>query len=144
MGIKKWTSSLNNSPHKDMEKMFALWEKWDSRISDSSQDLTPTLSSQEREQAAEVLGISLKEYEEKIAASSLLAGENWERFLVENGLQEKLEFLKIAFRKNGGFQRSVDYTNKHNIFRQNYCGCVYSDTFPWSPRAKNSQSGFSG
>ena len=94
MGITKWTSSLNNSPHKDMEKMFALWEKW----SESS---------------------SSKE------------------------LQEKIEFLKIAFRKNGGFQRSVDYTKKYNIYRQNYCGCVYSDTFPGREKP-GAKKGFSG
>ena len=58
-------------------------------------------------------------------------------------LQEKLEFLKIAFRKNGGFQRSVDYTNEHGIYRQNYCGCVYSDTFPGREK-KDAKVGFSG
>jgi ribonuclease HII len=89
MGIKYWTSSLNNSPHKDMEKMFQLGEKW-------------------------------------------------------SGASEKLEFLKIAFRKNGGFQRSVDYTKKHDIYRQNYCGCVYSDTFPGSERRKGKKTSFSG
>jgi len=96
MWISKWTSSLNNSPHKDMEKMFNLWEKWDKKIS-----------------------------------------------ALEDSKKEKLEFLKIAFRKNWWFQRSVDYTKKHDIFRQNYCGCVYSDTFPGSPRNKNAKWGFS-
>ena len=93
MGIQYWTSSLNNSPHKDMEKMFSLGEKW----------------SQSTEK-----------------------------------LEEKLEFLKIAFRKNGGFARSVEYTKKHDIYRQNYCGCVYSDTFPGSERAKGKKKSFSG
>lgn len=78
MWIKYWTSTLNTSPHKDLEKMFALGDK--------------------------------------------------------HSLKENLEFLKIAFRKNGGFQRSVDYTKKHNIYRQDYCGCVYSDTFPGNKR----------
>lgn len=90
MGITKWTSTLNTSPHKDLEKMFYLGEKWD----------------------AETFG-------------------------------EKLEFLKIAFRKNWGFQRSVDYTKKHDIYRQNYCGCVYSDTFPGKEKP-GAKKGFSG
>ena len=72
--IKYWTSTLNISPHKDLEKMFKIWDKYD--------------------------------------------------------LKYKLEFLKIAFRKNKGFERSVEYTKKHKIYRQNYCGCIYSDTFP--------------
>jgi len=73
--ITYWTSTLNISPHKDLWKMFKLWDK--------------------------------------------------------HSLKENLEFLKIAFRKNKGFERSVEYTKKHNIYRQNYCGCIYSDTYPW-------------
>lgn len=72
--IKKYTSTLNTSPHKDLDKMFRLWDL------------------------------------------------HWE----EHGL----EFLKIPFRKNKGFERSVEYTKKHDIYRQDYCGCYYSDTFP--------------
>jgi ribonuclease HII len=41
-----------------------------------------------------------------------------------------IEFLNTPFRKNDGFNRSVEYTKKHKIFRQNYCGCIYSETFP--------------
>lgn len=85
LGINTWTSTLNTSPHKDLVKMFRLWD----------------------------------EHSEKASVIS-----NWSE------LKEKLDFLKIAFRKNGGFQRSVDYTKKHDIYRQNYCGCIYSDTYP--------------
>ena len=74
LGIKFWTSTLNISPHKDLEKLFRLWEK--------------------------------------------------------HSLKNNLEFLKIAFRKNKWYERSVEYTKKHNIYRQNYCGCIYSDTYP--------------
>jgi len=74
LGITYWTSTLNISPHKDLEKLFKLWDK--------------------------------------------------------HSLKDNLEFLKIAFRKNKGFERSVEYTKKHNIYRQNYCWCIYSDTFP--------------
>ncbi len=72
--IKYWTTTLNISPHKDLEKMFKIGDKYD--------------------------------------------------------LKHNLEFLKIAFRKNKGFERSVEYCKKYNIYRQNYCGCIYSDTFP--------------
>ncbi len=73
LGIKYWTTTLNISPHKDLEKLFSIWDKY--------------------------------------------------------SLKENLEFLKIAFRKNDWFKRSVEYTKKHNIYRQNYCWCIYSDTF---------------
>ena len=48
----------------------------------------------------------------------------------EHEFKERLNFLKIAFRKNKWFERSVEYTKKYDIYRQNYCGCIYSDTFP--------------
>lgn len=74
LGVDYYTSTLNTSPHKDLEKMFTLGE---------------------------------------------MHGKNYH-----------VEFLKIPFRKHGGFNRSVEYTQKYGIYRQDYCGCVYSDTFP--------------
>ena len=117
MGISKWTSSLNNSPHKDMEKMFDLWEKWDKRTTQQQH-----LTDDERQQASEILWVSIEEL--------IQNGDSSETEIKKDSIKKNLEFLKIAFRKNGGFQRSVDYTQEHNIYRQNYCGCVYSDTFP--------------
>ena len=84
--IKYWSSTLNNSPHKDIEKMFILWDKCSSKETFDKEKNT--------------------------------------------GLKDRLDFLKIAFRKNKWFERSVEYTKKHGIYRQNYCGCIYSDTFP--------------
>ncbi len=68
--IPLYTSSLNTSPKKDLEKLFTMWHKY-----------------------AQKFGI---------------------------------EFLDIPFRKRGGFEKSVEYTKRHDIFRQNYCGCIYS------------------
>lgn len=45
-------------------------------------------------------------------------------------LKENLKFLKEDFRKNDWFKRSIEYTKKYNIYRQSYCGCIYSETFP--------------
>ena len=68
--IPLYTSSLNTSPKKDLEKLFKMGHQ----------------------------------YAEK------------------NGI----EFLDIPFRKHGGFAKSVEYTTEHDIYRQNYCGCIYS------------------
>jgi nicotinate (nicotinamide) nucleotide adenylyltransferase len=68
--IQLYTSSLNTSPKKDLEKLFKMWHKY-----------------------AEKYGIT---------------------------------FLDIPFRKRWGFEKSVEYTREHDIFRQNYCGCIYS------------------
>ncbi len=87
---KYWTTTLNISPHKDLEKLFRIGDKY------SNPSILNSFSPKGKEEQ----------------------------------MKEKLEFLKIAFRKNKGFERSVEYTKKHNIYRQNYCWCIYSDTFP--------------
>ncbi len=68
--IPYYTSSLNTSPKKDLEKLFHMWHKY---------------------------------------------GEKY-----------NVEFLDIPFRKRWGFEKSVEYTKEHDIYRQNYCGCIYS------------------
>lgn len=70
LGIPYYTSSLNTSPKKDLEKLFKMGHLY-----------------------AEKYGV---------------------------------EFLDIPFRKRGGFEKSVEYTREHDIYRQNYCGCIYS------------------
>ncbi len=37
-----------------------------------------------------------------------------------------VEFLTEVWRKEGGFQRSVQLSHQLNLYRQNYCGCNYS------------------
>lgn len=70
LSIPLYTSSLNTSPKKDLEKLFEMGHKY-----------------------AEQYGI---------------------------------EFLDIPFRKKWWFEKSVEYTRDHDIYRQNYCGCIYS------------------
>jgi epoxyqueuosine reductase len=36
------------------------------------------------------------------------------------------KFLARDFKKNGGFQRAIQLAKQYQIYRQNYCGCVYS------------------
>jgi predicted adenine nucleotide alpha hydrolase (AANH) superfamily ATPase len=35
-------------------------------------------------------------------------------------------FLEYDFKKREGFKKAIDFSNKYNLYRQNYCGCVYS------------------
>lgn len=37
-----------------------------------------------------------------------------------------IKYLASDFKKGGGFARSVELSHKHNLYRQNYCGCKYS------------------
>lgn len=46
-------------------------------------------------------------------------GENLEK---EYGIQ----YLYSDFKKQNGYKRSTEISNKYNMYRQYYCGCVYS------------------
>lgn len=37
-----------------------------------------------------------------------------------------VEFLHENFKKNDGFKRSLEIAKELNLYRQNYCGCIYS------------------
>lgn len=37
-----------------------------------------------------------------------------------------IEFLDMDFKKKAGFQRSIQMSREYELYRQNYCGCVYS------------------
>jgi epoxyqueuosine reductase len=39
---------------------------------------------------------------------------------------EGLAYLPSDFKKRNGFGRSVDISKKHALYRQHYCGCVFS------------------
>lgn len=40
--------------------------------------------------------------------------------------QHQVQFLETNFKKQDGFKRSIELSKKYNLYRQNYCGCVYS------------------
>jgi len=39
-----------------------------------------------------------------------------------------VEHLPADFKKKGGYQRSVELSKLYDLYRQDYCGCVYSAT----------------
>jgi len=39
---------------------------------------------------------------------------------------KKTKFYSADFKKNDGFKKTMDTAKKINIYRQNYCGCIYS------------------
>ena len=51
---------------------------------------------------------------------------------VLNRLGQKLaaeygvKYLPSDFKKNGGYQRSIELSKEYGLYRQNYCGCEYS------------------
>jgi predicted adenine nucleotide alpha hydrolase (AANH) superfamily ATPase len=43
-----------------------------------------------------------------------------------------IKFLYADFKKQNGYKRSIELSHEYNLYRQNYCGCIYSQ--------KNSQA----
>jgi predicted adenine nucleotide alpha hydrolase (AANH) superfamily ATPase len=37
-----------------------------------------------------------------------------------------IDFFEADFKKKDGFKKSVDLSKEHQIYRQDYCGCIYS------------------
>lgn len=42
------------------------------------------------------------------------------------GLEEGVEYLISDFKKKNGYARSVELSKKYNLYRQDYCGCIFS------------------
>ncbi len=38
----------------------------------------------------------------------------------------KERFLATDFKKDDSFKKTLAFAKKHNLYRQNYCGCIYS------------------
>ena len=37
-----------------------------------------------------------------------------------------VKYLVSDFKKNNGYKNSIELSKKYNLYRQNYCGCIYS------------------
>ena len=35
-------------------------------------------------------------------------------------------YLYSDFKKKNGYKRSIELSKEYNLYRQNYCGCIYS------------------
>lgn len=42
------------------------------------------------------------------------------------GEKEEISFLPSDFKKKNGYKRSIELSKEYNLYRQNYCGCLYS------------------
>lgn len=44
------------------------------------------------------------------------------------GKEYKAAYLPSDFKKKNGYKRSVELSGEYGLYRQNYCGCIYSHT----------------
>ena len=40
--------------------------------------------------------------------------------------QYNIKYLYSDFKKKNGYKRSIELSKEYNLYRQNYCGCIYS------------------
>ena len=57
---------------------------------------------------------------------------------IGEAFQEKygINYLYADFKKKDGYKRSIELSKKYNLYRQDYCGCIYSKKSKDDLRAK--------
>jgi predicted adenine nucleotide alpha hydrolase (AANH) superfamily ATPase len=66
------------------------------------------------------------------AFATVMSLSPWKKAAVMNRIGRQfaarrgLTFLAADFKKKDGFKKSVDLSRAHGLYRQDYCGCVYS------------------
>lgn len=66
------------------------------------------------------------------AFATVMSLSPWKKAAVLNRIgrqfaaRHRVAFLESDFKKKDGFKKSVDLSRAHGLYRQDYCGCVYS------------------
>ena len=66
------------------------------------------------------------------AFTTVMSLSPWKKAAVMNRIgrqfaaRHRLAFLEADFKKKDGFKKSVDLSRAHGLYRQDYCGCLYS------------------
>lgn len=61
-----------------------------------------------------------------LSISPLKSAEDLNRIGEEAAAETGTVWLPCDFKKRGGYQRSVELSREYQLYRQNYCGCIFS------------------
>lgn len=61
-----------------------------------------------------------------LTISPLKNAENLNRIGEEAAKKYGIKWLPSDFKKKNGYKRSIELSREYDLFRQNYCGCVFS------------------
>lgn len=61
-----------------------------------------------------------------LTISPLKDAERLNRIGEEAGAHYGVAFLNSDFKKKNGYRRSIELSKEHELYRQDYCGCVFS------------------
>lgn len=63
-----------------------------------------------------------------LSISPLKSAEKLNEIGEKLGKEYRVRYLPSDFKKKEGYKRSVELSKEHNLYRQDYCGCVFSQT----------------
>jgi len=129
MGTDFFATTLTLSPLKDSKVINALGEIISDKAAEAAQadrlKMTGTdgMIPMGTQHDNETEIVTLAELSEKLKAN------DWGRAdLKDPGkyVPGAARYLDTDFKKNGGYQRSIELSREYGLYRQNYCGCLFS------------------
>ena len=115
-----FTTTLSISPHKDSEKINVIGREleeanFSSTVSRNEGNLTESVKEEDELQRVKDMQVS---FEESTVESQKTNGSL--------KVAQQTKFLPSDFKKKGGFLRSTQLSEEYGLWRQDYCGCVFS------------------
>lgn len=114
-GFDWFTTTLSISPHKDSEKINVI-----GRELELQSVIEPSLPVSRQVEMTKV-----KDFSDKAKLFENLQNEELKTNDSLN-ISPHTKFLPSDFKKKGGFLRSTQLSEEYGLWRQDYCGCVYS------------------
>ena len=79
-----------------------------------------------REAAQEALRLHMDYFTTSLSISPLKDAQKLNEIGIRLGEEYGVPYLVSDFKKKNGFRRSTELSREYHLYRQNYCGCVYS------------------
>ena len=79
-----------------------------------------------REAAREAVRLHMDYFTTSLSISPLQDAQKLNEIGIRLGKEYGIPYLASDFKKKNGFRRSTELSREYNLYRQNYCGCVYS------------------
>lgn len=79
-----------------------------------------------REAAQEALRLHMDYFTTSLSISPLKDAQKLNEIGIRLGEEYGIPYLVSDFKKKNGFRRSTELSREYHLYRQNYCGCVYS------------------
>lgn len=112
-----FTTTLSISPHKDAQKINEIGAELEkNNLEKIAQSKTRAENFPEKENENENFSC------EKNSSSFKINSQN----AAANSSNFHTKYLFADFKKQNGFKRSLELSKKYGLYRQDYCGCIYS------------------